>query len=431
MGSGEAKRFRDLYSSAGRHGDSFWKEEKDNVGMKLLKSMGWETGMGLGKDGNGRTTAVKQFRKKDNAGIGAGAATRDEAYRASQDLFNDVLSRLSGKGESEDSAQLGSGATTVKGMVAKRQLVRRFVPGGTAKTASDMAAILGKSASITPALAAFPSMPEISAEENATSKPDEGLHTSSVSLNDYFARRRQAVGLPASVGPKAAEYKGFTLEDQAMFAESQIELAYSGRRGLGLGSTCDEVPDRPAPMPTKPHPYWQQNNVTFAPPGASAVKGKLSAERSAAEEAHPPDVEDSAKRKRAKKERRKEKTGKKNKEKKRKSNLPELNDARIENEECAKKRKHSKEISKESSGTAKAKETKKSPKGDEMNAKKKKQRQGELEGGKVGNDRGGHSNEEKKGRTAKEGALVPVELQVNKDGTGAKLKGRKDKGSKK
>ena len=131
MGSGEAKRFRDLYSSAGRHGDSFWKEEKDNVGMKLLKSMGWDQGQGLGKDGNGRTTAVKQFRKKDNAGIGSASGTRDEAYRASQDLFNDVLSRLSGGGDGEDgSKELGSGAGTVKGMVAKRQLTRRFVRGG-------------------------------------------------------------------------------------------------------------------------------------------------------------------------------------------------------------------------------------------------------------------------------------------------------------
>ena len=40
MGSGEAKKFRDLYSSAGRHGESFWKEEKDNVGLRLLKGMG-------------------------------------------------------------------------------------------------------------------------------------------------------------------------------------------------------------------------------------------------------------------------------------------------------------------------------------------------------------------------------------------------------
>ena len=70
MGSGEAKKFRAMYGSAGRHGDSWWAEEKDNVGMKLLKGMGWTDGQGLGKAGQGKTTLVKQFRKKDNAGIG-------------------------------------------------------------------------------------------------------------------------------------------------------------------------------------------------------------------------------------------------------------------------------------------------------------------------------------------------------------------------
>ena len=132
MGSGEAKKFRDLYGSAGRHGQSFWEEEKDNVGMKLLRGMGWESGQGLGKDGSGRTDAVKQFRKKDNAGIGSKAGTRDEAFKGTQDLFNDVLSRLacgggSGEGEAPAAPILGAAANTVKGVMARRQMTRRFV----------------------------------------------------------------------------------------------------------------------------------------------------------------------------------------------------------------------------------------------------------------------------------------------------------------
>ena len=51
---------------------------------------GRSDGQGLGKKGQGNTALVKQFRKKDNAGIGGNAGTRDEAFRASQDLFNDV-----------------------------------------------------------------------------------------------------------------------------------------------------------------------------------------------------------------------------------------------------------------------------------------------------------------------------------------------------
>ena len=41
MGSGEAKKFRAQFGSAGRHGESFWTEESNNVGLKLLKGMGW------------------------------------------------------------------------------------------------------------------------------------------------------------------------------------------------------------------------------------------------------------------------------------------------------------------------------------------------------------------------------------------------------
>ena len=132
--SGDAKRFRASHGSAGRHGATFWEEEKDNIGLRLLKGMGWGLGQGLGKDGKGRTDVVKQFKKKDNAGIGASGNTRDEAFRASQDLFNDVLARLSGAGSgdgaaAEDNAAaptLGSAATTIKGAMARRQMSRRF-----------------------------------------------------------------------------------------------------------------------------------------------------------------------------------------------------------------------------------------------------------------------------------------------------------------
>ncbi len=32
--------------SAGRHGESFWTEEKDNFGLKMMGKMGWVQGKG-------------------------------------------------------------------------------------------------------------------------------------------------------------------------------------------------------------------------------------------------------------------------------------------------------------------------------------------------------------------------------------------------
>lgn len=77
-----------------RHGNVFWEEEKSNVGLRMMQSMGWEHGKGLGSRGHGMTTHIRVRQKKDNAGIGANAATADDAWKATQDVFNSILSRL-------------------------------------------------------------------------------------------------------------------------------------------------------------------------------------------------------------------------------------------------------------------------------------------------------------------------------------------------
>lgn len=256
--SGDAKRFRALSGSAGRHGDSFWVEEQNNIGMKLLKGMGWQQGSGLGKTGQGRTVVVKQRLKKDNAGIGAKANTRDEAFVASQDLFSDVLARLNagtngsggGGAAPESSSSLGTAATTITGALARRQMVKRFC---RAEPISDKAKAMDQ---------IFGRKSDSKEEEGGAGGESQGEHptssdgpqtTSAVSVSDYFAQRRKqlgiadaagsayaAVGWGAGAGVGAATTKsfagGFSLDDQAAFAENQKEAAYSGRRGLGAKS---------------------------------------------------------------------------------------------------------------------------------------------------------------------------------------------------
>jgi len=237
MGSGEAKKFRAQFGSAGRHGDSFWKEEQDNIGMKLLKGMGWDAGQGLGKNGQGMATAVKQIRKQDNRGIGATAATRDEAFKASQDLFNGVLARLNGKGDDASAAGgLGGSETTIKGSIAKRQLAGRFrrAKDTSMASASDLAAIFGRAPSKEGGAAAGDVS---SAAPGAVEAPSE-QKTSSLSLQEYFAQKRRELGLAPAAGGGGGGGgggAGFSLDDQAMFAEQQAAAAYSGRVGLGGG----------------------------------------------------------------------------------------------------------------------------------------------------------------------------------------------------
>ena len=250
MGSGEAKKFRAQYGSAGRHGAAFWTEESDNVGMKLLKGMGWQDGQGLGKAGQGNTSLVKQFRKNDNAGIGGNAGTRDDAFRASQDLFAGVLARLNGGGDEEASSSgatapsLGSAADSISGHLAKGQLSRRFTRGANGGIGIGMkdTANYG-SAAMDEIFGRRKDAPEVAATsaedtaQGAAMVPPE-QKTSSESLTEYFARKRAAMGLgPSTTGAAAgpAPAQGFSLDDQAAFAEEQHAMAYSGRGGLGSG----------------------------------------------------------------------------------------------------------------------------------------------------------------------------------------------------
>lgn len=41
------------------------------LGERLLKTMGWEQGQGLGRQGTGMKTAIEAKRKEDNSGVSA------------------------------------------------------------------------------------------------------------------------------------------------------------------------------------------------------------------------------------------------------------------------------------------------------------------------------------------------------------------------
>lgn len=241
--SGDAKRFRASHGSGGRHGEAFWQEEKDNVGLKLLKGMGWSQGTGLGKDGQGRVEAVKQRRKQDNAGIGSTANTRDEAFRASQDLFNDVLARLSGKAGADDdeasagTKSLGSAATTISGAMASRNMSRRFC-----RSKGYLSSVQGEGGMNGIIVQQKAAADEAKGTDGTDAEARNNRSTSSVSVADYFAKRRRELGLAE---PESGASRGFSLEDQTMFAESQVAMAYGGgKRGLGCGGAADDDDDR-------------------------------------------------------------------------------------------------------------------------------------------------------------------------------------------
>lgn len=50
--------------------NTFWANDTNKFGRKMLERMGWAEGKGLGADGQGTTTHVEVVRKLDNAGAG-------------------------------------------------------------------------------------------------------------------------------------------------------------------------------------------------------------------------------------------------------------------------------------------------------------------------------------------------------------------------
>ena len=83
-----------MTTSRSRLGNTFWEEEKTNKGLGLMAKMGWSQGQGLGKHEQGGTTHLRVKVKNNTEGIGATAATADDMFRSSQNVFNDILLKL-------------------------------------------------------------------------------------------------------------------------------------------------------------------------------------------------------------------------------------------------------------------------------------------------------------------------------------------------
>ncbi|CAI5532362.1 unnamed protein product, partial [Closterium sp. Naga37s-1] len=69
--------------------------EKDSLGFKLMKNMGWEEGKGLGKNGQGIATHVRVTKKFDTAGVGIAEAKKETCnWSVNTAVFDDLLKRL-------------------------------------------------------------------------------------------------------------------------------------------------------------------------------------------------------------------------------------------------------------------------------------------------------------------------------------------------
>ena len=61
--------------TAAGHRTLFQGVERDGFGMRMLTSMGWQEGKGVGKDGGGITKHIQAKKRSINSGIGADVKT--------------------------------------------------------------------------------------------------------------------------------------------------------------------------------------------------------------------------------------------------------------------------------------------------------------------------------------------------------------------
>jgi hypothetical protein len=241
---------------AGRHGDMFWEEEKNNFGMKMMKNMGWKQGDGLGKTNDGETSYVRSKRKKDNAGIGAGKIKGDDMMSAATDMYSDLLKRLNANaadngmvadnGEADLSApKAATAGDGLKKYVARKKLYTKFKAAKDSwkSSASSLSEILGKqkpksAGGYKGGAVRKGALTDANADAAADDADgDTKITTSSSSMRDYFTKKMEASRASGAASKfMVAGNQGFSLDFQAAYYQQQLGASQKSKQGLGVNS---------------------------------------------------------------------------------------------------------------------------------------------------------------------------------------------------
>eukprot|EP00056_Hartaetosiga_gracilis_P023007 m.34713 g.34713 ORF g.34713 m.34713 type:complete len:363 (-) comp9943_c0_seq1:111-1199(-) len=118
-----------------------WSKDESRFGFRMLESMGWSKGTGLGKTNKGAKTHVKVKTKSNFLGVGAGE-DNDYNWLKTQDDFTDVLSALNHDAVEGDGK---SAPAPKKSVQRKRLLYSRFKQSKdmSAYSKEDLSCIIG------------------------------------------------------------------------------------------------------------------------------------------------------------------------------------------------------------------------------------------------------------------------------------------------
>jgi len=189
------------------------KEDGSNLGANLMRKLGWKTGEGLGKNGQGMTDNIKAHVKNNNYGIGMSTSNQKD-WVAGQEDFNAVLRMLN----DEDTSLYKQDKLKQKRAIQKKSLSAKFVKAKDLSSSSkaDMQALFGSAGGDIFSQMAAATATETKKDEpesDSSDSDDEPVNkesptikdviksaekntsVSKVSTNDYFAQMMAKRGI--------------------------------------------------------------------------------------------------------------------------------------------------------------------------------------------------------------------------------------------
>lgn len=98
--------------------------DKQKFGQRMLESMGWQEGQGLGKDQTGITESIKPSFKFDNKGFGYKSKSND--WIEDNNVYEQILSDLSKYHKPNDNTNSKGKQNEIKDLEKKTQSSNRL-----------------------------------------------------------------------------------------------------------------------------------------------------------------------------------------------------------------------------------------------------------------------------------------------------------------
>lgn len=261
--------------------NSAWLNDSNKFGERMLKEMGWTKGKGLGANEDGNPEFVKLNVKEDSKGVGFTANDEDK-WIAHQDDFNKLLNDLN---------QAHSTCTNTKAtkegvrslekqskLSKKRVHYHKFTRGKdlSLATRNDLACILGNRSSLTDSTVQLDGQEVKSVDSTCHEEAgNEPLFTSTMSLQDYFAKKMDE--MKKKLEPKA---KFEPKQSQSILSDKTVN---DSTHLPELFSTDTSVPCTDAPVLLKKKKKkklkTQQNDGVLIKESKSTKKRKKATKR--------------------------------------------------------------------------------------------------------------------------------------------------------